>query len=489
MAEKDNMHEQVVVDPVKDNTLDPKSQDVQKPKATKRSPRPKIDKEKLKVRVPILKSHKQLRSNYCANFSQIKYFTILDKGLEKIKSIKEKKEIKEFKEAENVVVERKSKKKKVMNIVFLMLNIIFIATFIFVQGKNGLVAPPDELHANWWFLIVAMGLVLCWIILDTFRFHVLIHKAIGFGRLGLAYKISSLGKYYDIVTPFSTGGQPFQIFYANKYGIKAGHSVSIAMSKYMFQQIAYFILVTVVMFSNLRVSAGAATGVVGTLINTLSWIGYIVIAVLMSGICLIMLNKKVGVSIVVFFLKLFCKIFKKDYNVLFRSVMKTVTAWQNSMRKYKKSPFVWMSCLTASVAFYLVQYSIPFFIYCAFEGYHPEVWSQILTMSIMVDLALSIYPVPAGAGLAEISFDSFFKGLFHSSTLWAMLIWRFLTSYFFVLQGLTIIIYDYTIGNKRRLKYNHIWIQRGLQRSKVLKKLPPKEQAEMLGAPHPENIE
>lgn len=428
-----------------------------------------IDKQKLKVRIPLLKCYKKLRSNYCANFSQVRYFTILDKRLAELHKVSEEKEKEQIKEAEIVVKEHKSKKKKIWSLVFFLFNVIFIAIFILIQGKNGLVAPPEELHANWWFLIVAFSFVILWVIIDTIRFQVLIHKATGFNRPILAYKISALGKYYDVVTPFSTGGQPFQIFYANKYGIKGGQSVSITMSKYMFQQIAYFILVTVVLFTNLGVS-GNATGAGQTVISIMSWIGYIIVTVLVLGISLIMLNKKIGVGIVVFFLKLFCKIFKKDYNVLFRKVMRTVTLWQLSMRKYKKSPFIWIFNILTSIGFFLVQYSIPFFIYCAFEGFHPEVWFQVVTITIMVDLAASFNPLPAGAGVSELSFDALFRGLFQGSTLWAMLIWRLLTMYIFLFQGLGVIIYDYTIGNRRWARNKEKWLER-CEKSKAYKRI------------------
>jgi hypothetical protein len=63
----------------------------------------------------------------------------------------------------------------------------------------------------------------------------------------LAFKTAVLGKYYDLITPFATGGQPFQIYYTNKYGIKGGESLSVVMSEYMFQQIGYVIIVMAVM--------------------------------------------------------------------------------------------------------------------------------------------------------------------------------------------------------------------------------------------------
>ncbi len=445
----------------------------------KRTPLPKIDKDKLKVRVPILKIYKKLRSNYCANFSQTKYFTILDKGLSNIHKLEEKLDEKHVQEAEQVVQQHQSKKKKIFNWILVGFNVVFIAVFVFMQMQQGIAAPAEKISANWWFLFIALGFSVLWVVVDTARFYVLIHKATSCHRPTLAYKISAFGKYYDIITPFSTGGQPFQIFYSNKYGIKGGQSVSIVMSKYMFQQIAYFILTTVVLFSNLAVSTSGAGTTGGAVFTVMCWIGYIITAVLILGVCLIMLNKKVGVGIVVFFLKLFCKLFKRDYNKQFRKVMRTVTTWQRTMRRYRKSPFIWIFNILASLAFFLIQYSIPFFIYCAFEGFHPEVWYRIVTITIMVDLSASFNPLPGGTGVSELSFDALFRSLFHGSTIWAMLIWRILTLYIYLAQGLFMLGYDYTIGNRRLKKNKEMWIVSSMSKQNRIKYL--KSQSDKAG--------
>lgn len=52
--------------------------------------------------------------------------------------------------------------------------------------------------------------------------------------------------------------------------------------------------------------------------------------------------------------------------------------------------------------------------------------------------------------MSEISFTVIFANIFPNGTVfWALLFWRFMTYYIYIIQGLCIVIYDYFIGNKK----------------------------------------
>ena len=107
-----------------------------------------------------------------------------------------------------------------------------------------------------------------------------------------------------------------------------------------------------------------------------------------------------------------------------------------------------------------ISFSMLFFIYCAFEGWHPEMWLDIISMGILIDLASLFNPLPMGTGTAELSFTALVAVLFSSSgaVVWALLIWRFLTNYIYLLQGFFLLSYDYAIGNRRLEKNKEFWL-------------------------------
>ncbi len=360
------------------------------------------------------------------------------------------------------------KKKRLLNFVYFALNLIVIALVLYFQ-LSGETDPREQLSAifsvNWWFILAVFGAFVAVMMFDQIRYAVLTYKSTGVFRPNLSYKITAIGRYYDVITPLATGGQPFQVLYYNKYGIKAGEGISIVMSKYIFSQIVFFLGATFFLFRNLFITGGGASGFADGLALTFSWIGYTAIAVVVFVVLLISLNKRIGAGFIVGILKFLSKIrigkFRliKDYKKVFLSVMRTVNVWQKTTRKAIKSPLVMITNILCSIGSFLMTYTIPFLIYCAFEGWHPELWVQIVTISIMVDLASAFNPIPMGTGTADLSFTTYFAGIFATTgaQVWALLIWRFMFYYIYIVQGFAVISYDYAIGNKKLEKYKEFW--------------------------------
>ena len=91
-----------------------------------------------------------------------------------------------------------------------------------------------------------------------------------------------------------------------------------------------------------------------------------------------------------------------------------------------------------------------------FGGTNYGLWLNILVFSVIIELGSSIIPIPGGSGMNEISFTVIFGSIFPEGTVfWGLLVWRFMTYYLYILQGITIVVYDYVHGNKK-----FKWLQR-----------------------------
>lgn len=447
---------------------------------------PSLKRVKEPILKKIIKNKKddivKFKLNYAGNLGEnSKYFLNINtsfKYIEKHEKIKSK-EI----EKKGMKVKNKTNKKKWLNFSYFALNIIVIAIVLWVQlakEKNPVESLTAILEINWGFIFGAFGLFLMCVLLDQLKFAVLIRKATGIYRFGLAYKVAAIGKHYDVITPLSTGGQPFQIFYMNKYGINAGESISIAMGKYIFSQIVFFAFVSFILFRNLFTQSLDFLGsVAGGLVTTLSWIGYACTAVLIITVLIVSLNRRVGAGFVAVVLKLISKIrfgkFRiiKDYKKSFVKVMRTVNEWQGTTKQYSKSFWVIFANVIFCLLHFLCVYSIPFLIYCAFAGWDPSVWISIVTIAVMVDLSSAFNPIPMGVGTADLSFTVLY-GMFFTSIpgaqIWALIIWRILNYYIYILQGLGVLVYDYTIGNRRLQKNKELWMLPYKERIKLKNK-------------------
>ena len=150
----------------------------------------------------------------------------------------------------------------------------------------------------------------------------------------------------------------------------------------------------------------------------------------------------------------------KDYKATFRKVMLGVRNWQSTIKSYNKSYFIVPTNTILSILYMLAMYSIPFFVYCAFEGWQPQMWSHILTLAVMVDLAACFIPLPGGTGVAELSFVALFSSLFSTGNVfWALIVWRVASYYIYIIQGLLLILYDAIIGNRRLVKHKEKWMK------------------------------
>lgn len=406
--------------------------------------------------------------NYGANVDLISKFTASQPKLNEIHQDLSNKE-KEF--LDNTQQKKNNpKKKKLLSFLYFALNILVVAIVLIIQ-LSGEQDPSGSLSAildvNWWFILAAVGTFFGVMIMDQIRFAVLIHKSEGLFRWNLSYKVAALGRYYDVITPLSTGGQPFQVIYLNKYGIKAGKSISMVLVRYIVSQIVLFTCASFFMFRNLIINNGGGfTGVASGIANTLGWIGYSVMAVVIFVVVFISFNKRVGASFIAGILKLLSKIhigkFRiiKDYKKTFIKVMRTVNAYQKAMKQYLKSPGTLIACFLCSIIFFLLYYSMPFFIYCGFEGWHPEAWIQLVTIAIIVDLSSAFNPIPMGTGTADLSFTALFASFFSTkgAQVWALIIWRIIFYYIYIAQGMVIISYDYAIGNRRLEKNKQLWM-------------------------------
>ena len=358
---------------------------------------------------------------------------------------------KALKEANEAVVKQKSPQKKIWSFIFLVINIAVVAYILLhmLEGQN--VEPISSININILLLVIAILAFPVLMFCDQMRYFMLINSSTKKKRPFLAYKVAAIGRYYDYVTPFASGGQPFQIYYLTNRGVKASSAISIPLAKYIVQQIVFAFMALFLLIGSVTFLKEIFTNATGsTIVSVASWIGFI-LNFFIVFFTILLSSSRLGHKLVIGILKLLKKLrIVRNYDKHYNKLIKLVEEYQRTMKFFVKSPKLLFSMMFFSFATIVMQYSIPFLIYCAF-GHTPsfEIWFQIMIVSLMIDLACSFIPLPGGSGAAELSFAAMFTALFSSATFWAMLLWRFLTYYAFIIRGLCLIIYDYAYGNRK----------------------------------------
>lgn len=353
-------------------------------------------------------------------------------------------------EAKEKVTEQKKYGTKWFNLIFMVVNIIILACVLIYQKNTFGVASLDALLQNARFGILFYTLLLFALIMiiETLRTHILLYKATKQTRLFLCYKASAISRYYDCITPFATGGQPFEIFYMNSRGVHGGIATSIPLTKAMFNNVAFTIISIIILIFNSDLFGKDNQ----TVIIVWSIISLVISCLILLVLILFAISKKFMPKCLMFFLKLGQKMhLVKNYHLTFNKCMRTILEYQKSTKFYMTNVWVTVSSLLCSGAIVVIRAFIPFMLYWAFSTKVPlDALLEIFSKFILVELATKYIPLPGASGMAEISFSTLFASLFSDGTLfWAMLFWRIMNYFIYLLQGIIVLIYDFAYGNKK----------------------------------------
>lgn len=362
----------------------------------------------------------------------------------------------DLKRADEKLASRKQKKKKIANILLLTLNLcIVVGIIVYYALTSGIESFRSLIFKNvaYKYLIIAFGLFFVGILIDTLKYYQLIKKSTGKRRFITSLNTHLTGRYYDCITPFAVGGQPFQIYYLHKKGLSGSKSTSIPLAKQFFSMIAFSIISIAVLIAQIVLKQA-----ISPLILTLAIIAIVANLTVVLVILLFSVSKRLAPSLVIKVLKLLNKMHLiKNYKTTFFKVSRFVKNYQRSMKDFSKSAWTIIIQLVLAVLSFVSIYSIVYFIYLAFLplnlGSQPVSFTNIFCFAVLCDLVSGIMPLPGGTGLAEISFDSLFKSLFTATVLpWALLIWRILTYFAFIIIGGVRSVISFCKNNKTKVK-------------------------------------
>ena len=376
------------------------------------------------------------------------YVGIAQKGVPVLYlSCKRKNFRKEIDEAEQAVAKQKSKKSKYINLIFFLVNLCVIGIIFGTQMGKEDMSITTLLGSSFSPLILLVALGFWFVIqcVDGYRINLLVKNSSGRSRPFLSYKTNAIGRYYDAITPMSTGGQPFQVFYLKNRGLNVAAAVSVPIGKYVINQLCISFLWTVCLIIGLATSSGFT--------QVLCIVGWVMNSLLMVAVIILSINQRVGKKIVVFILKALQKVkIIKDYEKRYNQVIKIVTDFQVTLKSFLKDTKLFIKMIITSTLSIFLHYSLAFLVYCVMIGHFDfSMYWQIFLFAVMIDMAASFIPLPGGTGVSELSFTSLFAVLISPSSMltWALLLWRFLTYYSILIQGILIMAYDNAIGNRK----------------------------------------
>ena len=374
---------------------------------------------------------------------------------------------------EAVASEQKTTKKKsfITNLIFLAINIVLMVFIVknLLESANGS-NPLDvfvEQGPRMWWLLGGLGLLALFFICETFLFYTLIRKTTGKRKLGLSYRLASVGKYYDFITPTQIGGQPSQIIRLTKSGVGAGLATSIPIIKLIVYNFVYTII-SIIMFvfvvPTIPVN-GSLQGFLMTLVQIIGAIGLIVTVISCFLYFIIGNGKVIGRSFIQWLVRVGYKLhIVKNYRQAFDKLLQQVKEYQSSIKYLNKNKGTLFTtvflCLIECLSFAL----IPFCVTMAF-GDFSLVGSYDVLMCMLICMAQyylclmvsTCLPLPGGTGTMEICYIFLFAIGPYSvgeNIVWALIAYRVLTYYLVLIQGFIHIIVENIVRAIKAKKTN-----------------------------------
>lgn len=290
------------------------------------------------------------------------------------------------------------------------------------------------------------------LILDTLKSCNLLWIIIGFIIMTLLMFFRGLGLYrvakgYDVklsiweafimeiktsffngITPFSTGGQPFQIYAFRKKNVSIAKGASIELVNFVTYQLALVILGLIVLLINTKLK----------IINDMGGflaLGFFINTIIMIFLLFISYAKKLTKKIALFFINILSKInIIKDKDKVLNNIDDKIEEFHKAANFYKnkKSDFIF-SFLYHFIELILL-YTIPIF---AFYSINANIsFIESFTVASYTMVIGSFVPIPGGSGGIEYVYSRLFSNFASSSIVSSsLIIWRSISYYIPMLIG------------------------------------------------------
>lgn len=263
-----------------------------------------------------------------------------------------------------------------------------------------------------------------------------------------AFCLTLIGQFLNGITPFSTGGQPFQVYLLKK----DGHRISDSTSAMVKDSIAYQVALLIMGIFSITLNLVLKTIPVNSSLTPLIIIGFIINIMVLLFLFMIIRMRKTTLSIINKLLLILNKIKKKNTDQLKKRIEKGLDNFYNCYAELRKNKKQFIITVLTNVINLTLLYMIPYIIFKSLNTNTFDIMRSIMLTSFVM-LMGNFVPIPGATGGIEYGFIKFF-GIFNTNISvisGAMLLWRFVTYFFGMLMGfIMLIIKEGTYKNENR---------------------------------------
>lgn len=309
--------------------------------------------------------------------------------------------------------------------------IIAVIVMYFVMKDDFQSIVDSLLLANKWLILLSVVFIVLYWALRALALYLIVKKykkKITFKKM---FHQMVITQFFNGVTPFSSGGEPMQVYMLTKSGIKVANATNIIVQEFIMYQIGLVVIGLLCLILNMIFNVCSVTPVLENLII----IGFIINIIIGLFLLFVSFSKKFSKFIVNFGLK-----FAIKFRIV-KDVEKAKESWNQRLEEYnesgtmlKKNMGLMVICVLINFVSLIIYYMIPYFIFKSL-GYNIGLM-QVIVSSAFILIIGNFVPIPGGSGGIEFGFLAFFKNFLPTGPLKsALIVWRGITYYLGIIIG------------------------------------------------------
>ena len=319
-----------------------------------------------------------------------------------------------------------------INIFILILITILVLYFSLKDDFNSIV--NQILNIDIKYLLITFVIIICFWLLRSITLHRFTKKFKNDNKYSSSLQLLLRTQFFNAITPFSTGGQPYQIYYLAKGGLSTTTSTGIIMQNFIVYQIALVLLGIFAVGYNFLNHVFPKDN----MLQNLVLIGFIMNTLVIIVMFILSFNKKLHKVII----KIGISILTKLHIV--KDKQSKLNEWDEYINRFHKSAEVllddkWEFLLGViyNMLALIFLYSIPVFLLYSMGDFTSFNFIEAIVTSAYVMLIGSFVPIPGASGGLEYGFIAFYSifGIENAKLTAIMLLWRFVTYYLGMIVG------------------------------------------------------
>ena len=347
---------------------------------------------------------------------------------------------------------KKSTTRKIFN--FILLVVVIGAGLYFIFGLKNEFNNTGNMkdfastmaEMSIWLFLLAVGLLAFYILTDGLKILVICKTATGKSKLITSLKAAILCKFYDNITPSSTGGQPMQIAYLIKKGYKPGDATAIAVTKFFVQMFAWSLVGAVLMILGHSSLQYVKDDVIRNTLQVFAWVGFALILSLPIMTITSVIFPKLTKALLKFFIKVGKKLhLVKNEQKIIDKADGTVNDFVNSVRLMCKRPFYFFVLIVLCLLEPIITVSLPYILLIAFnnQGFDFKQYFDACSLYMYAHNSAACIFTPGNSGAFELSLSAALSGISNDVSTWVIFSFRFLTYYVNVIIGLILLTFEF----------------------------------------------